>query len=793
MKYRSLVLFFLICFLRINQVFAQPNVIHYQSFIYENLNVLQPGLNLQNQKYPYSNKNVNIRFCFYSITDNFLEYTEAHDLRTDGQGMITAGMGSFDSMGIFSKLSWVKGILLKVFWLKTSQDSVLIDSTLIGSVPLAMQSLSNGLPTPHGKGYLLHWNDLVGKWDTLALGLPKHFLRVCDDSVPRWRNDTLAIGITRDKNVICIGDTVHLTTNQLGGKWKSLNPSIALVDSNGIVSGVSSGSALIKYTFISACDLIERLILINVKSRPNVHILNGSISCLYDSLILECDYHFDNDYQWFFNGDSIPNGSQGLITIFAPGVYSVIVRNRAFCDFSGDTILIYKNILAPISQPNFLNQVVCEFSPINDILFSTAVATGATFTGLPAGLTGNWSGNIITISGSPIVSGMFTYTVTLTGGCTGGTNTATGTIIVRPNNTIALSSAAGTNAQTRCINTAITNITYTTTEATGANVTGLPAGVTGSWSSNTVTISGTPTVSGAFTYTVTMTGGCTGGTNTITGTITVTPDMVAGSASSSPTLCINTPLTSITHTTTRATGIGTATGLPPGVTASWALNTITISGTPTASGTFNYSIPLTGGCGTVNATGTIIVRPNNTIALSSAAGTNAQTRCINTAITNITYATTEATGANVTGLPAGVTGSWSSNTVTISGTPTVSGTFTYTVTLTGGCTGGTNTATGTIIVRPNNTIALSSAAGTNAQTRCINTAITNITYTTTEATGANVTGLPAGVTGSWSSNTVTISGTPTVSGTFTYTVTMTGGCTGGTNIVTGTIMANNCN
>jgi len=34
---------------------------------------------------------------------------------------------------------------------------------------------------------------------------------------------------------------------------------------------------------------------------------------------------------------------------------------------------------------------------------------------------------------------------------------------------------------------------------------------------------------------------------------------------------------------------------------------ITISGTPTASGTFNYSIPLTGGCGAVNATGTIIV------------------------------------------------------------------------------------------------------------------------------------------------------------------------------------------
>jgi hypothetical protein len=81
----------------------------------------------------------------------------------------------------------------------------------------------------------------------------------------------------------------------------------------------------------------------------------------------------------------------------------------------------------------------------------------------------------------------------------------------------------------------------------------------------------------------------------------------ASVASSSPTVCSNNALTNITHSTTGATGIGTATGFPTGVSASWLGNTITISGTPTASGTFIYSIPLTGGCGTVNATGTITV------------------------------------------------------------------------------------------------------------------------------------------------------------------------------------------
>ncbi|TAE62286.1 MAG: hypothetical protein EAY77_07760, partial [Flavobacteriia bacterium] len=90
-------------------------------------------------------------------------------------------------------------------------------------------------------------------------------------------------------------------------------------------------------------------------------------------------------------------------------------------------------------------------------------------------------------------------------------------------------------------------------------------------------------------------------------TITVTPNNTVTAPTATPTLCVNTALTAITHTTTGASGIGTATGLPAGVTATWAADTITISGTPTASGTFAYTIPLTGGCGTINATGTITV------------------------------------------------------------------------------------------------------------------------------------------------------------------------------------------
>ncbi len=183
---------------------------------------------------------------------------------------------------------------------------------------------------------------------------------------------------------------------------------------------------------------------------------------------------------------------------------------------------------------------------------------------------------------------------------------------------------------------------------------------------------------------------------------------------------------------------------------------------------------------------TVTVTPENTISLTSTEGTDNQTICINTPITDITYATTGATGATVSGLPAGVTGSWAADVVTISGTPTVAGTFVYTVTLTGGC--GTVTATGTINVTLANTITLTSDPETDNQSVCINTPITNITYATKGATGATISGLPAGVTGSWSSNVVTITGTPTESGIFNYTIELTGGC--GTVTANGTITVN---
>jgi hypothetical protein len=173
--------------------------------------------------------------------------------------------------------------------------------------------------------------------------------------------------------------------------------------------------------------------------------------------------------------------------------------------------------------------------------------------------------------------------------------------------------------------------------------------------------------------------------------------LISAAETDDQTVCINTPITDIVYSVTGTSNV-VSVSLPDSVSGSFdEINKkFTISGTPSQSGTFNYTVILAG-CLDAVATGTIKVIPNTTMTLTSATGTDNQTSCFNTTIETITYSTTGATGADFDGLPVGVTGNWANNTVTISGTPSQSGTFNYTATTTGSACG-TATKTGTITV-----------------------------------------------------------------------------------------------
>ncbi|WP_191322024.1 beta strand repeat-containing protein [Algoriphagus aquimarinus] len=377
---------------------------------------------------------------------------------------------------------------------------------------------------------------------------------------------------------------------------------------------------------------------------------------------------------------------------------------------------------------------------------------------------------------------------------TSGGNGGDGRIIITWTCSNTLTSTASTASQTVCVGTGITDITYTIKGAYGATFSNLPPGVTGNYVGGLVTISGTPTAAAAgttYNYTVTPTGSCT--SSIATGTIVVSPNNTAGSITSS-TFCQGSALPAgVTQATTGATGIGAASNLPPGVTVAWASNQITFSGTPTVFGDYAYTIPLTGGCGTVNATGTITI--NETPSIKSQ-NTSGGSTCINGA----------AFSQMSVGTGFGYTYQWFSNDTpdyttpnSISGatsntyTPlnSASGTIYYYVVVSSPtCTSSvTSPVSGAYIVNPTNTV----AAASSSPTVCINTALLSaITHTTTGATGIGTIvwspSNPGGMSTSFSGNTISISGTPATFGVFTYSIPLTGGC-GAVN-ATGTITVN---
>ncbi|NRT17148.1 hypothetical protein HNP99_003527, partial [Flavobacterium sp. 28A] len=238
-------------------------------------------------------------------------------------------------------------------------------------------------------------------------------------------------------------------------------------------------------------------------------------------------------------------------------------------------------------------------------------------------------------------------------------------------------------------------------------------------------------------------------------TLTVLNNTVSA-ASSTPNLCINTALTAITHTTTRATGIGTATGLPAGVTASFASNKITISGTPTVAGTFDYTIPLTGGCGSVNATGKITV----TAAPDAGTLSGTQAICIDgtTTLSSTVKGGTWSTNAAATATIDASTG-------VVKGLKAGTATMTYTVKGSGGCDDATATRVVTVTAAPD--------AGTLSGTQaiCVD-GTTTLSSTTTGGTWST----SAAAIATINASTGAVKGLKAGTATMTYTVKGSGGC-----------------
>ena len=238
-----------------------------------------------------------------------------------------------------------------------------------------------------------------------------------------------------------------------------------------------------------------------------------------------------NGYNWNFNNGGSPTSAVGAgphsITYSTPGTYTAILNGSSTAGCS-DVAFTTINV-SPAITPIF-NQIapICSGQPIN----------------LPTISTNNISG-----SWSPNINNNSTTTYTFTPNVSQCATATTMTVVLNPSHSI----SQGLDL-VNCVNTLIQPLLFTFGgSASGANVTGLPPGLTAQSAGSIITISGTPTTVGVYAYTVTTFGNICQAVTT-SGTITVSTSIAPSFAALGP-FCQNSTATSLPLISTNIPGI----------------------------------------------------------------------------------------------------------------------------------------------------------------------------------------------------------------------------------------------
>ncbi|MFL2604226.1 MAG: hypothetical protein ACJ0PP_04755 [Flavobacteriaceae bacterium] len=374
------------------------------------------------------------------------------------------------------------------------------------------------------------------------------------------------------------------------------------------------------------------------------------------------------------------------------------------------------------------------------------------------------------------------------------------------------------------------DFTNTCSQVIQASVSGLPPGVTYivqevSPSLAYVQLRGIPTSVGNYNYTINVDNSLIATASApacaATASTTITGSISVVASSTAATSCTQASISLVSGNPNQAITLGSAvgnvtwglstdcppdgngvplnssaSGLPPGVNYSFSGQNqqILLSGTPSSVGTYSYNIvyyngqQLSGSSVTASVTGIIAISavPSCTISSSVLSGSTSQVVNAGSPITNIVYQLNSSncagsfTSINATGLPPGVSASLDSSNdrITLNGSPSnqTSGTYNYSISFENSNNGSpvSSSVSGSITVNPVCTVSGSITSGNADQTIAEGQSITDIIASFSSSCSypltANASGLPSGVTATFSGNNqLLIAGTPNSgAGTFTY-------------------------
>ncbi len=383
-----------------------------------------------------------------------------------------------------------------------------------------------------------------------------------------------------------------------------------------------------------------------------------------------------------------------------------------------------------------------------------------------------------TISGTPTQRGAYAFTIRATDSTSAsGVRTFSGSAA---NPTLSIAPSSPSAAQGLAYSVTFTASGGVPTYAFAFENGTLPPGL----SLSGATLSGTPTTQGSYTFGIRVTDSSTG-TGSYAEVKSVTLQVIPPPTISISPAAVPSATVAVAYSQTLSASGGTAPygfaitagSLPAGL--SLDPSTGALAGTPTAAGTFNFTVTATdANTFTGSRAYSLVVAPPviaitpTTLPDGTVATAYSQSVSASGGIAPYTYAITS--GA----LPAGVTLNGSSG--AISGTPTAGGTFNFTVTATDSSTGTGAPHTGSqgfslIIAAPTVSLpATSLADGTEgvAYSATLNPASGG---TSSYAYALTAGSLPPGIT---LSSAGALSGTPTSAGTFNFAVTATDSSTG---------------
>ena len=422
--------------------------------------------------------------------------------------------------------------------------------------------------------------------------------------------------------VVCAGASVTLFDYgaTYPGTWSSDDPTIVTIDTNGIATGISGGSATISYTISNACGTVAATYSLYADPASYPGTISGTpFICLGTPITL----HNSTPGGIWSSSSPIATVSGGVVTAFSVGhaIISYSVTSSA-CGTVSDTMLITINNGPPVAGIITGMPILCAGTATT---LSSSVAGGA------------WSSSsaIAAVSGgilTGINAGNAIISYTVINGC----GTATDTMLITVNPLPYAGTITGMPIVCEGAMTTLANLAA--------------AGIWSSGSPNATIAGGTVTgvSAGSAIISYSTTNSC--GTATDTMMVTVNPLPQAGTITGSPVVCAG-AITSLGNSATggiwssSSPAAGIAGGIVTGVSAGIAI--------------ISYSV--TNSCGTATDTMMITVNPlpdAGTITGPSFVCVGAATIFANAA-TGGTWSSSNAsmvvTGGVVTGVAAGST------------------------------------------------------------------------------------------------------------------------------------------